>query len=231
MQIKSETRTLTTGDVLVDVTIIQDDGSQVSKSGIALEDYLSLFGDNALKKDKDYVRIGQLPDGYIDGYLGEQGTFKVAFFVPAAKRGVLYGGMHFYVPFPDLVFAFSVNHGVLYNSLCFATDGLSRGASAFHYPFGNVSHSGSICFGNIKKQKCEYPKDTERLVEDFFQSETNNDYFDDSKVSIKVTQGKLLEKLSKKDIFPIRWLSPCKSGKKVYTVEEYLKEFFKELAV
>lgn len=229
MKLLSETRTLKNGDVLVDVTIIEDDGSQVSKSGIALEDYLDLLGENALKKDKDMVHIGQMPEGYIDGYLGEQGTFKVAFFVPAAKRGVLYEKMHFYVPFPDLVFAFSVQKGVVVSSKCVATDGLNEKASVYHYPFGNVHFDSSICFGNIKRRKCDCPKDVEKHVEDFFQSETNNDYFDESKVSIKVTQGKLLEKLSKKDVFPVRWLSPYKHGTKTYTVSEYLEiKFFDE---
>lgn len=224
LKIKSETRTLENGDVLMDVTIIQDDGSQVSKSGIALEDYLTLFEKNALKKAKQLVPIGPLPDGYINGYLGEPEDFDVAFFVPAAKRGVLYGGMHFYVPFPNLVFTFSVRSGLMIYGNCFATNELSDKGLAYYYPFGNVSYDGRICFGNIKRQKCTCLKDTEMYVEQFFQSETNNDYFDSSKVSINVTQGKLLEKLSKKDTFPVRWLSCCKNGEKTYTVKKYLEK-------
>lgn len=223
MEVISKTHILKNGDVVMDVTIGKDDGSQITKRGIFLEDYLMLFEKNSLKKEKDLVTIGSLPKGYITGSIGSPGTFNVAFFVPAEKRAVLYEKMHFYVPFPHLVMGFKIVGGAVAQSLCFATDKLDLDGKAYRYPFGNVSEEGGICFGNIALKKCMQIKDVEDIADAFFCSETNNDYFDEYKVTIAVTQGKLLERLKKKEEFPLRWLSPCEhETAHMWSVKEYL---------
>ena len=67
-------------------------------------------------------------------------------------------------------------------SYCFA---LKRDASGMigpasrlcYYPFGNVYDNGKICWGNTVFPKMTSIKDAEKLIQAFFDAETNNDLY------------------------------------------------------
>lgn len=119
------------------------------------------------------------------------------------KRCFVYRDEHFFIPFPDLIFAISVRKGNVTSKYCYARKKSDK-KGLYKYPFGNVSSDGSICMGNISLKDIEHADD---FAEEFYLGVTNDDYYQvGGKVKPKYTQRQLLEKLSKLEAFPERWL-------------------------
>ncbi len=132
------------------------------------------------------------------------------------KKVVVYYDQHFIVPFPDLVFGVSVRGGVAQGKYCFAIK--KGGNKLYNYPFGNVSMGGAICMGNIQYNLDSHVAD---FSEDFYLGETNDDYYRSDKVSAKYSQRQLLEKLTKKETFPEKWLVETSS----YDLDSFIQHF------
>ena len=115
--------------------------------------------------------------------------------------------------FPDLAFLFKVREGMVSASFCFALkrdeSGMIGPASRLcYYPFGNVYDNGKICWGNTVFPKMTSIKDAEKLIQSFFDAETNNDLYQNRIVEhpeFKEQSG-LLETLKEMEVFPQKWL-------------------------
>lgn len=201
---KSEALVDRVGNTCMHVTFTDMNGMESSKL-LSMEDYIRIINHGVYRTDSEYCRIGTLPAHYYDGSVSkEDGTFKVCLFYPADKRAISFGGKHWFVPFPALVFFYDVKKGVLTNRMCFAvqTDNINYDTPLMRYPFGNVSPSGNICYGNIALNIPDIGQ-VEEAVDAFFMSVTNNDYY--SEIA-GMRQEKLLGKLKNSDVYPSEWL-------------------------
>lgn len=205
-----------TGNVLFRVTLTEDDGSVLTKT-LAPEDYLRLIQNNCTVKT-EYIHLGKLPKGYVDGAVAADDTFKVLLKVPASKRLLVHTSGHYEIPFPDLIFYFEVNKGTLKEKYVYAL----KGKILYHYPFGNVSTNGSICMGNISCKELSLAT-ADEAIDSFFSGVTNNDYYyPKEKVTVSYSQQVLLDKLSRLEEFPARWLK--KSGTTLESLEKRLRK-------
>lgn len=213
---KSEFLSDKLGQPMFRVQVVNEDDTVIEKT-ITSEDYLTILGSSLFTKDQEkYSRIGKLPDKYYDGEVScQKNTFKVVLYYPGEVRPVCFLNKHWRVPFPSLVFYFSVKDGTVIKKGVFATRGesIDDDTELFMYPFGNVNASGGICFGNIDVGPIRCMEDIASYVEAFFNSETNNDYYNGHK--LEWSQAELLERLKKKKVYPESWLVPTESNCKV----------------
>ena len=188
---------------------------------LAIDDYLTLLGDATFSNVKNHIRIGCLPDGFYDGSIAsdDPSSFEIVLIKEAQKKAMTYGGRHWYIPFPRLVFYLSVSKGKITDRYCYAIkkDTTNEDTPVYLYPFGNVSPDGSICMGNVITNKLENISMAEKFIADFFMSETSNDYYD-KKNQTGLSQSELLYRLKDKEEFPEEWLT------QVGTMKDVLKK-------
>lgn len=210
------------GNALMRVSYEGDDGI-VTEKNVTMDTYLSIIKDATYSNLSSMVRIGRLPKGYVDGLISadSKNTFSVVVAVPAEKRALSFGHKHWYIPYPGLIFLFTVLHGELQKKSCFAyiDKQVTESTKLYQYPFGNVSEMGSICMGSMTIQNLTDMCDVESIIDDFFFSETNNDYYS-KKNHTGMKQEELLKRLSKLDTFPEEWLTPNSS--KCFMVKDLL---------
>lgn len=219
MYMKSESFIQRTGELLFRVTM-ENKGSSYTKVLTPQQFAECLMHEK--ESDGKFFQLGNLPATLYDGAISEKGALAAVFVVPAQKRTIVYRKKHYIVPFPSLIFGFSTtSRGAVRDNLCYAlmTEKPNDSMELFCYPFGNVSRDGHICFGNIQRDKPEKISDFESWIQDFFESETNDDYYrSDSLNCSGMKQGDLLKKLQKMDSFPNEYLNP--TGIKVKQVLE-----------
>ena len=197
------------GGVLMRVSI-KDNGIETTKV-VSMADYLSILGDNTYSNAKNRVRIGRLPEGFFDGCISSDNPsiFDVVLVLDGMKRPIAYGGRHWYVPFPKLLFYISVIDGAVHTKQCFSLvdEEVTADSRLYFYPFGNVDNTGGICMGNVRTERMENIQEANEFVSNFFFSETNDDYYSDKTVS-GLSQAELLSRLRDKESYPNEWLVP-----------------------
>lgn len=217
MQLNANTVSDRTGNVFFRVSLTEDDGSVITKT-LSPESFLQLI-QNSCTVENRYTHLGKLPEGYLDASVSSDETFRILLKVPAKKRLIVHTSGHYEVPFPNLIFYLEVCNGTLKEKYVYSLKGEK---TLCHYPFGNVSTSGSICMGNISCTELTITT-VDRVIDLFFSGATNNDYYSPrEKVSINYSQQVLLEKLSKLEEFPSRWLK--KSGTTLERLEDKLRK-------
>lgn len=190
-----------------------EDGSAVQKT-VTMSDFVRAMSTMEEEQER-CIEIGQIPKGFYDGVLiqNKKQSFDVLITVPA-HLGVIYlFGVPKQAAFPDLLFLFTVRGGKLSASFCFAikrdNSGMIEPVSRLcYYPFGNVYDNGKICWGNTVLPQIGCMKDTEKLIQAFFDAETNNDLYQNriaEHPEFKEQSG-LLEALKEKEVFPCDWL-------------------------
>lgn len=161
------------------------------------------------KQELNGELLGAFPNGYLESRYNCPGNFSIWISLPQEKYTLMYYGKPYHIPFPSLLFYFKVvNTNVVKSYLYAVKDKAAPGIMLYHYPFGNVYADGHICWGNTQLPHITTLKDTERLIEIFFMSDTNDDLFDSSR---KKTQRQLLHSL--KEQFPVSEL--IQTGKKL----------------
>ena len=189
------------------------DGSAVQKT-VTMADFIRAMSTIEAEQER-CLEIGQIPNGFYDGVLiqNKEQSFDVIITV-SAHLGVIYlFGVPKQVVFPDLAFLFKVREGMVSASFCFALkwdeSGMIGPASRLcYYPFGNVYDNGKICWGNTVFPKMTSIKDAEKLIQAFFDAETNNDLYQNriaERPEFKEQSG-LLETLKEMEVFPQKWL-------------------------
>ena len=162
------------------------DGSAVQKT-VTMADFIRAMSTIEAEQER-CLEIGQIPNGFYDGVLiqNKEQSFDVII---------------------------TVREGMVSASFCFALkrdeSGMIGPASRLcYYPFGNVYDNGKICWGNTVFPKMTSIKDAEKLIQAFFDAETNNDLYQNriaEHPEFKEQSG-LLETLKEMEVFPQKWL-------------------------
>lgn len=194
------------------------EGGRMIRKTISFEDYKNLlFGSE--NKEVTYFSV-EHPRYYYQGYASDQkGTFKVILTVPS--------GQHMFVsekfkiaaqiPYPALAFKLSFGKGICKERNCYAldTDTPTDDSVLYRYPYGNVSHVGSICMGNISI-KCASIKDADKFVDAFFEGVDEGHYYSAGENTIPVYKEKqLVKKVMEIGSFPSQWLYPMTKPMKI----------------
>lgn len=178
------------------------------------------------RKEIMTLPIGELPEGYLDAVVTEDGVTKVRIYVPEQKRifQLKLDGQKlpvaYTIPMPPMVFHIQrscTSHGGSdrYHGDCCIVKGTYKEVKedyyngklqGYLYPFGNVNDNGGICMGNIRVPM-ESISDVSMFVDAFFDGITNHDYVNGgSRVRNGMGQMQLLKELNGKDKFPLKWL-------------------------
>lgn len=198
----------------VQVNIQAEDGEMIRKT-VSLENFTNLLNSSVRFVDTSpLVQIGEIPHGYIDGAVSSDGKMSVLIHMPAQKTHFFSGGVHREVAFPGLVFGFAKNKDdKVTTSQCFSVKGeeLSNSTHLYLYPYGNVSHTGGICWGNgLKYATISHLKDFEELIQIFFDSETFPHYYEASvNTGLNCSHGELVALMEQADHFPEDMLKPA----------------------
>lgn len=193
---------------VIHVQTIDDDGKTIKKV-ISVSDFLSLF-DDCQVIENEYREIGKLPHGYYKGAIHPtREQFRCTIVVPGQVLPVTFMGTEYVVPYPSLVFAFTVCDGRVISSQCFALkDKYPKDSSMLcYYPFGNVYDTGNICWGSNNLPEVKEMCELDRLVSLFLGSPTNMDLYTPEKQFIDPPEyttslRSFYEELKNKEAFP-----------------------------
>lgn len=193
-----------------EVTVINDYANGISKKRIlSIMDVARAFNSMVEEQGVNGNLLEQMPKGYLNAAYQSPGNFKVWIALEETKRSMLYYGKAEYIPFPGLIFELEVMNSKVVTSNLFSYIGTAKeGMKLYNYPFGNVYDEGKICWGNMNLPAIMTLKDTEKIINMFLASETNNDLFRNRKFQ---TQRALIEDIKDKDLFPKEYLTD--SGK------------------
>ena len=217
------------GNTFMRVTL--DASGKKTTKLLTVDQFVRVLENDASAKNDRFHRFGKNRDPLYEGGVGEKGSLAGVFFAPGQKRMVSYRGRHYKVPFPSLVFLFRVNaNGASFDKMCYAIadENPSDETILYRYPFGNVSSHGDICFGNIKRSKVMSFEEFDLWIDDFFNSITSDDYYDEGESALNnsgLKQGQLLTRLKKEDAFPVEWLKKTAGREK--SLGAAIKELFK----
>ena len=193
----------------VDICRSFEDGSMAEKK-VLMEDLVAIINNSVASNS--YVPIGSLPYGYYNGLINpfDSSTFKAALIMPAEKRILTYYNEEHLVPFPDLLFLFTAERGIMTKSRVFSIVNKKNQRLVANYPYGNVHENGSICWGANGLPKISSMKGVEQILSLFFGSPTNDDLYEAGKSVIKkkefLNQRGLILKAEEEQEFPEKWL-------------------------
>ena len=212
------------GDI-VKVSRTSESGMVESRT-IELSQLLDFIKEERHEKPRgqDRQRVGTFPEGTYS-IIQWEGGYRIAVFLPEAKRPMQYGlkgqesaftGLIWY---PSLVFLIDVdvekrrvNRMSAYAVKETAFSELSDGTRLYGYPFGNVSDSGSVCLGgNAIEGVSDYRETVEAALNVFFSAQTNDDYFNSK--GWEMPQLALIEKCAKGKSFPAAIKNRLKPGR------------------
>ena len=177
-----------------------------------------------VRKERKAFSLGKMPFGYVDAFISSEGTYTVAVLYPKKKRGVLYYEDTYYVPYPNVLYIYSVKNGILQSKKCFAVKdadlqkGISKGTPLYAFPFGNVSQEGSMCYGSIKYPDLRRLSSIDELVALFLNGQVNDDLYSAKRCSTQhCKQFELYRYLETKKTFPDKILCLAQGINKALT--------------
>jgi len=213
MQIVSKSFVDELGNLYFDVSYYDSDGTVIEKR-IPAEQYITLLENNCAVKET-FIKVPKLPEEVLACKVSTENaaSFDAVVFMKASKRAFCFCGQHFLVPFPALIAHVVVRDGVKREMKLFAlaTDEPTDETPLLQYPFGNVGDTGGCCFGNIVVKNITSVEKAVDVLDAFLCGETNGDLYR-SQNSEKLSQGKLVEGLVGKEVFPVELLVGVRSG-------------------
>lgn len=232
IMLKSESCRSMQGLVKMRVSLY-DKGSLVKQTVMGLTDYISMLQRSVKREEAPTtLMVGEIPQGFVDGAVSDiPGTLGAIIYVPPQKRQFLLDESGerkkaaYFMPMPGLVYMCVSNHGNIHTFRCYVfKEWEGDKTKLYHYPFGNVSDSGSICMGSVKKVKISDFMDIRKNIEQSLTAVTNRDYLDSGlcRTSVTVTQHELCDQVSKMDEFPSEILL---ENTELPTVKDLKQEF------
>lgn len=191
---------------------IQRTGKPMVTKTVAIDDLVA-----AMSKGFE-ITTGILPQG-AKFYSGTKTQYKIGIEVPGRRRTASFslGGDHFdaELPFPDMLFVFEVGRGHYKSSQGFAIIppvGLPSDP-LYLFPFGNISHNGSICWGSAANGEVRDAIMLDSAVNKFFSSVFSGHYVWGTN-TFNPPEGvgdlrELIDHLKNQDDFPSSLLKPC----------------------
>lgn len=190
------------------VEMVQEDGIHMTK----YVDVDSLL--EAMRKARNtnlLYRTGRMPQNYYDGMIRREqdGAISGHIFmtVPRQKVNMQFEETKYIMPFPALLFYFSILHNRVSSTEVYALKGMrwDEKSVLYNYPYGNVNVSSHlVCWGGNVLPIITELKKLEVVCSLFYDSPCNNDYFT-SERSVKWKTDNLrnvLEKLKEREEFP-----------------------------
>lgn len=164
----------------VNVEILQN--GILNRKKISIEQLLDIM--NNVTTD-NYLLTNELPSNYINGYLANNCSGKIAVFVEEQIQRFSFENQAdaVMIPYPNLIFFFYIEKGILKSSRVFAVKEkkkrhITENTLLYHYPFGNVySSDGSICWGRNLLRKIKNFREVEEFIHIFITSPTNTDLY------------------------------------------------------
>lgn len=180
----------------------------VSKKSIGYADFMGIV--NETLEFDSRIELGKIPEGYYNCWMDSDSLgFRCLIIIDEGVKPIQYYESVFMVPFPALVFDFTVRMGVLKDSKVYAlaSSKPSMRDILYKYPYGNVHTDGKICWGMNVVDGIRKVKELETVISKFFGCETNDDLWDKDCVCTKdenqfALQRGLLEFLNSKKDFP-----------------------------
>lgn len=200
------------------VMIEEDNG--IKKERTVTIDSLIMAMKESLTTACVYHSIGEIPFGYYDAEIGsERGKFcaKAVMVLPAGKQMMKYEDTYYDAAIPSLVFDFDVSDERLSSTQVYVmkNEKPTDKSQLYRYPFGNVSESGTVCWGRNQLPKIRKLKDLEEIMMLFIQSPCNSDYYRSSMYCGHegVSLRELFEMLKDEESYPEDYLVPLKGTK------------------
>lgn len=203
-----------------------------SAKHISISDLLSALNGTTVEDGNQYYRLGKLPHYYFDGILkyteDNQICAKIALAIPKRQANMIFENAQYRICFPALFFCYVIKKGDIKQTKVFALKGKNWNydSTLYNYPFGNVSISThDVCWGSNALPRILGLQTLDVVSSLFYDSPTNNDYYDVSK-STKWNCNNLrevLERLKTKDQFPDKILVRSNLG----TIGTFIEQFFR----
>lgn len=186
-------------------------GDKITTKTIAVSDLIA-----ELSRDLE-ITTGVLPGG-TRFYSGTKSVYRIGIQVPAKVRTADFnlhdvGPMKVTVPFPEMLFVFSIREKRISDSTLFACiPPIGRPHDRLYFfPFGNVYEDGRVCWGSVHQPQIEEPIVLDTMVTRFFGSVFSGHLVHGSSMFNPPEEGvvnlrTLLEHLSGREHFPDRVL-------------------------
>jgi hypothetical protein len=230
LQLKAESRRTRQGFIKMLVSLFDGD-QMVEQTMMGLDDFISLLQNSQRRGDVPKpVFIPDIPEGYVDGMVtGKDGCLGAIIRLEPQKHQFLLAGTEkdaegaYFIPLPGIVYECVANKGNVFTFRCYCyKEWEGDQTELFYYPFGNVSSSGHICMGSIRRGAIKDFRDIMELIESSLNGMTNSDYLngDLCRLSTKTTQHDFCKMLQQSGEFPLEQL--LSAGK---TVADLKKDF------
>lgn len=230
VQLTAQTVRSDLGKVAFVCTLEMEDGA-ICQRTMSIDDFVTLIQGATRRDTVSALKVGEIPDGFVDGFVTNvTGTLGAIIKVPSQKHQFVlnYSGRRksYYLPMPNLLYTIYAYNGTITDFRCYTYRHWEGGDTDLcHYPFGNVSSSGGVCIGSIKRRKIKNFMDCALVIEDTLCGETNKDYLQDNdnvNLAKSIDQFSFCDELEKMEAFPHNLL--LSTGKNVDTVTQ---DFFK----
>lgn len=166
----------------VRVELIDDSGIHTAKY-VDAEHFLNALVSARVNEDK-FCRIGKLPQYYYDGAIRRDAEMaisgKIQLVAPPAKTVVQFENTRYEIPFPALLFFYTIQKGKVKSTEVYALKGRQWNEKSvlYNYPYGNVNiYSHTVCWGtNVLPEVTELQK-LDVICAMFYTSPCNNDLY------------------------------------------------------
>lgn len=193
----------------VRVELVDDSGIHTAKY-VDAGQFLNALNGAGVKED-NLCRIGKLPQHYYDGAIKRDAEMaisgKVQLIIPPAKTVVQFENTRYEIPFPALLFFYSIQKGKVTNTEIYALKGgqWNEKSVLYNYPYGNVNPcSHSVCWGtNVLPEVTDLQK-LDVVCSMFYTSPCNNDLYMAGKSTVWKIENlrNVFEQLKKRQDFP-----------------------------
>lgn len=197
--------------------VVLKNGREVTKRYLAADDYINwLAGCVKIERKASFKEIDlmKIPKEAVKLAVSDnESDFKAMFYLPEEKSGSKVFGepLTFYQP-PRIIYYSNeiVRDSVRSELRIFAVkeqkkEDINLDTKLYIYPLGHVHKDGGVCTGNVR---CNVKKIEDCLdyFEEFFMAERAGHFYQEDYTTLKVSYGKMMEKLSEQDHFPTEWL-------------------------
>ena len=190
---------------------LREERGAITKKRIAFNDFVDAINRSVVENDNDYMELGAMPKGYYNGGISKEDSFFGILSVPERKYPAKYHEEGFLIPYPSLVFRFTVKKKRLVDSVVYAvTDAnITDKTELYYFPYANVYRNGTICWGENNLPQIGCMEELQLLPELFFGSPYNDDLFQSQWLKHGIHgMYELMKRTSEMDRFPNEWLEP-----------------------
>lgn len=196
-------------DIKIIHTSITDGIPVVSKKEVLPNALLELL--SCSRENRQYLRLGNMPNNFYDGCIGENNSFKAVLFLQGGPQYSYYYGTSYLLPYPNMIFFIESTTKITQCKVFCTIESclqLSNKSKLYQYPFSNVYKNGDICWGDISLPNIGKIKDFQIIPQLFINAEMNEHLYikgECNKTDLPLRE--LLMTLEHKESFPEEFLN------------------------